>query len=170
MRSMCVWRNGVSSCLRSILLANPAFLLPPAQLARLAFLTVKDARESIAILSDADLIEPQEVPRTADRAPSRTYFLWHVDYTRVVTSLLGHLYKSLANLQAQKQYQLGLKSALVEKRERTDVRADSSLLSKRDREQIKELDTKMEALTVAEMRIDQQLFVLKELDPDDAVE
>lgn len=137
----------------------------PQQLARLAFLSVKDAREVIGRLSAADLIEPQEVPRSADRAPSRTFFLWYVDFHKVLLTLLGHQYKALANLQAQKDYQLSQRKALVEKRERTDVRADPSLLGKRDVAAIAELDKVMEALTVAEMRIGAQCFVLSELDP-----
>ncbi|ORY66820.1 hypothetical protein BCR35DRAFT_354853 [Leucosporidium creatinivorum] len=139
--------------------------LDEKHLARLAFLSVKDAREVIGRLSAADLIEPQEVPRSADRAPSRTFFLWYVDFHKVLLSLLGHQYKALANLQAQKDFQLSQRKALVEKRERTDVRADPSLLGKRDVAAIAELDKVMEALTVAEMRIGAQCFVLSELDP-----
>lgn len=105
------------------------------------------------------------MPRSADRAPSRTFYLWHVDYHKVLLALLGHQYKALANLQAQKEHQLGLRKALVEKRERTDVRADPTLLGKRDKEAIRRLDQVMEALTVAEMRIGAQHFALEELDP-----
>ncbi|CEQ40776.1 SPOSA6832_02433 [Sporobolomyces salmonicolor] len=140
--------------------------LDEKHLARLAFLSVKDARETLGRLSDASLIEPQEVPRSADRAPSRTIYLWFVDFNKVVTALVGHHYKALANVQAQRVRQLDLHRGLIEKRERSDVRADPSLLSKRDREGIAALDQTLEALAVAEMRIDEQLFVLREFDPD----
>jgi DNA-directed RNA polymerase III subunit RPC3 len=62
--------------------------------------------------------------------------------------------------------QLERKKGLVEKRERTDVRENQSLLSRRDKEEGADLDWKMEALATAEMRIDKQLFVLREFDPD----
>lgn len=55
---------------------------------------------------------------------------------------------------------------MVEKRERTDVRENEALLSKRDVEMIFELDQTLEALAVGEQRIDEQLFVLRETDPD----
>ncbi|KAL8292342.1 hypothetical protein RQP46_001808 [Phenoliferia psychrophenolica] len=140
--------------------------LEEKHLARLAFLPVKDAREVLGRLSASALIEQQEVPRSADRAPSRTFFLWYVDYPKVVASLLDHLYKSLANVQAQKSYQLQEYRGLVEKRERSDVRLDpEGLLSQGDKENARRLDDKLEALTTAEMRIDRDLFVLKELDP-----
>ncbi|GAA5832261.1 hypothetical protein JCM5353_005685 [Sporobolomyces roseus] len=140
--------------------------LDEKHVARLAFLSVKEAREVLARLSNARLIEPQEVPRSADRAPSRTLYLWFVDFNRTVTSLVSHHYKALANLQAQRLEQLEKKKGLVEKRERTDVREDQALLTRRDREEGADLDWKMEALATAEMRIDKQLFILREFDPD----
>ncbi|GAA5882376.1 hypothetical protein JCM3774_004324 [Rhodotorula dairenensis] len=143
--------------------------LEEKHLARLAFLPVKEAREILSQLSSAGLIEPQEVPRSADRAPSRTIYLWFVDFNKVVTSLIHHHYKALANLQAQRQHQLELRRGLVDKRERSDVRADPSLLSARDREMIVELDKVLEALTVACLRVDEQLFVLREFDPEPEV-
>ncbi|BGP52385.1 RNA polymerase III subunit C82 [Rhodotorula kratochvilovae] len=142
--------------------------LDEKHVARLAFLSVKDAREVLGRLSAAALIEPQEVPRTADRAPSRTLYLWFVDFNKVVTSLVAHHYKALANVQAQRQHQLRLRAGLVEKRERSDVRENDALLTKRDHEAIKELDQTLEALAVAEQRLDEQLFVLREFDPDPA--
>ncbi|GAA5898407.1 DNA-directed RNA polymerase III subunit C82 [Sporobolomyces salmoneus] len=140
--------------------------LDEKHVARLAFLSVKEAREVLARLSNARLIEPQEVPRSADRAPSRTLYLWYVDFNRTVTSLIAHHYKALANIQAQRFEQLERKRGLVEKRERTDVRENEALLTNRDREDAEELDWKLEALATAEMRIDKQLFVLREFDPD----
>ncbi|GAA5876499.1 hypothetical protein JCM16303_003556 [Sporobolomyces ruberrimus] len=140
--------------------------LDEKHVARLAFLSVKEAREVLARLSNARLIEPQEVPRSADRAPSRTLYLWYVDFNRTVTSLISHHYKALANVQAQRLEQLERKKGLVEKRERTDVRENQALLTRRDQEEGADLDWKMEALATAEMRIDRQLFVLREFDPD----
>lgn len=137
-----------------------------SQLARLAFLPVKDAREVLGRLAAGALIEQQEVPRSADRAPARTFFLWYVDYPKVVAALLDHQYKALSNLQAQKAFQLAANKGLVEKRERSDVRLDpDNLLSQADKDNGAALDTKLEALTVAEMRIDRDIFVLRELDP-----
>lgn len=136
------------------------------QVARLAFLSVKDAREVLGRLSAAGLIEPQEVPRSADRAPTRTIYLWFVDFNKVVTALVAHHYKALANVQAQRQHQLERRRGLVDKRERTDVRENDQLLSKRDQEAIVDLDQRLEALAVAEQRLDEQLFVLRDFDPD----
>ncbi|GAA6043271.1 hypothetical protein JCM8097_003026 [Rhodosporidiobolus ruineniae] len=140
--------------------------LDEKHLARLAFLSVKDAREVLGRLSSSGFIEPQEVPRSADRNPSRTLYLWFVDFNKVTSSLVDHFYKALGNVQAQRQEQLEKRRGLVEKRERTDVRENEALLTARDRESIHELDQTLEALAVAEQRIDEQLFVLREFDPE----
>ncbi|GAA5820142.1 hypothetical protein JCM3770_005389 [Rhodotorula araucariae] len=140
--------------------------LDEKHVARLAFLSVKEAREVLGRLSANGLIEPQEVPRTADRAPSRTLYLWFVDFNKVVTALIAHHYKALANVQAQREHQLALRRGLVDKRERSDVRENDALLTKRDHEAIVELEQTLEALAVAEQRLDEQLFVLREFDPD----
>ncbi|KAG1893555.1 uncharacterized protein F5891DRAFT_1258586 [Suillus fuscotomentosus] len=38
------------------------------------------------------------VPRSADRNPTRTFYLWHVDLPKAYSVLLGHLYKTLYNI------------------------------------------------------------------------
>ena len=44
------------------------------------------------------------------------------------------------------------------------MRADESLLGGGDKDALEEMDRILEALTVAEMRIDSDLFILSELD------
>lgn len=118
----------------------------------------------ISRLAAASLIEPQEVPRSADRAPSRTFYLWFVNYDKVVEALLNHHYKALGNIQAQKRYQLDLKSAVVAKRNRPEVRANpEECLTTSERYQLAQLDKVIEALTVGEMRLDKDVFVLRDM-------
>ena len=125
-------------------------------------MTPKDTRETLAKLSSSLMIECQEVPRTADHAPSRTWYLWFVNPRNCADALLGHMYKAMGNLYVQKALQRRLYSAVVDKLERTDVKADPKLLNLRDRESAQEMNDKLEALAVAEMRIDKQAFVLAE--------
>lgn len=128
-----------------------------AQLARLAFLPIKEAREALSKLSSLSLIETQEVPRSADRAPSRTLYLFYTDVPKLTQSLLLHLYKAMANVHAQKRYQLELKRGLVEKRER----GRGAGLTRADLEGLEKLETVLEALEVANQRIDRDVFLLK---------
>lgn len=49
-----------------------------------AMIPVKDTRELLYKLLKAEYVQIQEVARTSDHAPSRTFYLWRVDLLRVV--------------------------------------------------------------------------------------
>ncbi|KAK4047498.1 RNA polymerase III subunit C82 [Microbotryomycetes sp. JL201] len=136
--------------------------LDEKHLARLAFLSAKDAREVVGRLSAACLIEQQDVPRSADHAPSRTFYLYSVNPRNSLTTLLDRQYKALSNLAAQTIHHLKLNHSLIDKRNRPDVRANPSLLTARDKVQLKTLDDTIEALTVEQLRLDKQVFILSE--------
>lgn len=53
--------------------------------------------------------------------------------------------------------------AVLEKRERSDVSQDETLLSRLERDVIKEWEAKQKKLTVLEMRVEETIFVLKDL-------
>lgn len=116
-------------------------------------LAPKDVRVITAALSASSLLELQEVPRSADRAPSRTFYLWHVDLARAYAAMISHLYKTMANLIQRKAAELEKKRGLVERRNRVDVReSGGELLGEVDKKEGKELDDKLLKLTLAEMR------------------
>lgn len=116
-------------------------------------LAPKDVRVITAALSASSLLELQEVPRSADRAPSRTFYLWHVDLARAYAAMVSHLYKTMANLIQRKAAELEKKRALVDRRNRVDVReSGGALLGELDKKEGRELDDKLAKLTLAEMR------------------
>lgn len=53
--------------------------------------------------------------------------------------------------------------AVLEKRERSDISEDESLLSRLERSILTEWETKQEKLAVLEMRVEETVFVLKDL-------
>ena len=79
--------------------------------------------------------------------------------------LLGSLYKTLYNINMRRraeEEEPGLK-AVLEKRERTDVSQDESLLTRMEREELKMWETKRERLTMLEMRVEEVVFILRDL-------
>lgn len=54
--------------------------------------------------------------------------------------------------------------AVLAKRARTDVAQDENLLSRMERDVLKEWETKREKLTVLEMRVEEAVFILRDLD------
>lgn len=126
-------------------------------------MTSKDVRELCLRLLSNSLIELQEVPRTANHDPSRTFFLFYVDFRKLCSQLLEDLYKAQANIQARKAEEYRKHQTLLEKSSRSDVKEDPKLLSVWERRDLEALERKMEALTVGELRIEADVFVLNDL-------
>lgn len=72
--------------------------LEETQVSELATAPRKDVRHLLYDLYRARLISLQEVPRSSDRMPARTFYLWHVDTRRACDTLLESLYFSWCNL------------------------------------------------------------------------
>ncbi|KAG0706350.1 RNA polymerase III subunit RPC82-domain-containing protein [Suillus ampliporus] len=136
------------------------------QIAKVAMMPNNVVRPLLAALSSDFLISTQEVPRSADRNPTRTFYLWHVDLHKAYSALLGNLYKTLYNIGVRRQAEQeeSTVKAVLAKRERTDVAQDENLLSRMERDVLKEWETKREKLTVLEMRVEEAVFILRDLD------
>ena len=68
--------------------------LEQKQIAEMAMIPVKDTRELLYKLLKAEYVQIQEVARTSDHAPSRTFYLWRVDLLRVVEQVGRDLYRA----------------------------------------------------------------------------
>lgn len=80
---------------------------------------------------------------------------------------MGSLYKTLFNINARRQAEQEepVVKAVLEKRERTDVAQDENLLSRREREIVIEWEKRREKLNVLEMRVEEAVFILRDLAP-----
>jgi len=135
------------------------------QVSKLAMIAPKDVRPLLSAMSSESLISTQEVPKSADRNPTRMFYLWYVDLPKACSMLLRNLYKTLYNINVRKQAETEEPSvkAVLEKRERSDVSRDEGLLTRNERETLKEWELRMERLTVLEARVEQAVFILKDL-------
>lgn len=86
----------------------------------------------------------------------------YVDLPKACSVLLGNLYKTLYNINTRKQAETddAIVKAVLEKRERSDVSQDERLLTRNEREILREWELRMEKLTVLEARVEQVVFVL----------
>lgn len=89
----------------------------------------------------------------------------YVDLPKACSVLLGNLYKTLYNINARKQAETdeATVKAVLEKRERSDVSQDEGLLTRNEREVLREWELRMEKLTVLEARVEEVVFILKDL-------
>ena len=90
----------------------------------------------------------------------------HVNLQKAYNVLLGQLYKTLYNIAARRaaeQEEPNLK-AVLEKRQRSDVSQDEErLLTRNERELLAQWEKKREKLTVLEMRVEEAVFILRDL-------
>lgn len=135
------------------------------QISKVVMLAPKDVRPLLVALSADSLISTQEVPKSADRNPARTFYLWHVDLQKAFSVILGNVYKTLYNIMARRRAEREISevSVVLDKCERSDVSQDESLLTRLERDLLKEWQTKQTKLGVLEMRVEEIVFLLKDL-------
>lgn len=90
----------------------------------------------------------------------------YVDLQKAYATILDNLYKTLYNISRRRQAEEeepGVK-AVLEKRQRSDVIQDEArLLTRNEREIIAHWEKKREKLTVLEMRVEEAVFILRDL-------
>ncbi|KAJ7093171.1 RNA polymerase III subunit RPC82-domain-containing protein [Mycena epipterygia] len=136
------------------------------QISKVVMIPAKDVRPLLALMSAESLISTQEVAKSADRNPARMFYLWHVDLQKAYSVILGNLYKTLYNIGVRRQAEREepMLRAVLEKRERSDVSQDEAgLMSRLELDMIKEWEDKQEKLTVLEMRVEESVFILRDL-------
>lgn len=68
------------------------------QVAELALIPYKDAKELLYTLYTENFLEIQELHRTPDFSPLRTFYLFHVPLEKLTLKLLNVCYKAIYNL------------------------------------------------------------------------
>ncbi|TFK42774.1 RNA polymerase III subunit RPC82-domain-containing protein [Crucibulum laeve] len=103
------------------------------------------------LLHTGNMDEKQVRLNFAYRNPTWTFYLWYISLYKAYSVILVNVYKTLEV------------KAVLEKRERSDVSQDESLLTRLERDILKEWEGKQEKLTVLEMRVEETVFILKDL-------
>ena len=102
----------------------------------------------------------QEVPKAADRAPSRTYYLWYAEPERCYQKILTCLYRTLGNIHEQRMYEKEGYARLIERRAIARLRSTMHLMTPEEKEQLRIFDQSMERLDVAALRIVNLVMIL----------
>ncbi|KAF8522102.1 hypothetical protein BU17DRAFT_45192 [Hysterangium stoloniferum] len=132
---------------------------------KVAMLSHKDVRPLLSSLSSDSLISLQEIPKGNDRNPARTFYLWFVDLKKAYSVLLGNIHKTLFNIISRRlaEEEDPMVKSVLEKRARSDVMNDESLLTRTEREILREFESRREKLSVLERRVEEVAFILRDL-------
>lgn len=132
--------------------------------AKVAMVSGKEARERLYIMLQHGFVHLQEVPKSADHAPSRTIYLWTIPMDRLKHQFAGDLKKVLVNLMERILHERSKYRLLITKTERSDVAANpAALLSPLERAQLEALNHVLGRLEFQITRIMTEFIVLAHL-------
>lgn len=136
--------------------------LDESQVQKLAMLPPKDTREKLALLNTKGFVEIQEIPKSADRAPSRCFHLWYVPLEKCYEELLVDCYRTVINLQQRKEYELSIRKRLIDKVNRKDVLENPDLLGEAEKKEIENMNKVLERIEVSKSRVDSVIMILRD--------
>ncbi|KAG9345417.1 hypothetical protein JZ751_009964 [Albula glossodonta] len=79
--------------------------LEQKQVEDFAMIPAKEAKDMLYTLLSENLVQLQEIPKTPDHAPSRTFYLYTANPLPTARLLLQHCYKTVANLIERRLYE-----------------------------------------------------------------
>ncbi|KAG0328815.1 RNA polymerase III subunit C82, partial [Podila humilis] len=136
--------------------------LEEKQISKFSMMPVKDVREKLTTLCTFGVLNLQEVPKSNDRAPSRTFYLWEVILDRAADGMVDRLYHTMGNLRQRRFVEKEKRAVLLAKCERTDVKANDELLNAAEKRELEVLNGVLEMLAVQELRVAQMAMTLRD--------
>ncbi|EEB05601.2 DNA-directed RNA polymerase III complex subunit Rpc82 [Schizosaccharomyces japonicus yFS275] len=130
------------------------------QLSNLALLRQKDIRAHLTSMCEVGALDIQEVPRSADRAPSKTFYLWFHRTDRAYSLLLDQLFKSMVRVLRRLRSERDQRSLLLQKVERSNVQGnEEKYLQKFELADLKKLGLVEQQLLVQLARLDELVML-----------
>lgn len=149
--------------------------LEQKQVEDFAMIPAKEAKDMLYKLLSENLVLLQEIPKTPDHAPSRTFYLYTVNQLATARMLLQNCYKTVANLIARRLFETKDSKRLLEKSQRIEAIMASLQASGAEPEQLTEVEEMITApekqqleslrhhinkLDSAENQVDETIFLL----------
>ncbi|KAJ5562332.1 RNA polymerase III Rpc82 C -terminal [Penicillium sp. DV-2018c] len=149
--------------LRLIRILHDKGKLDEKRLQDISLLPFKDLRKSLAHMQTGGFVDLQEVPRDAQRQPSKTIYLWYYDPDRVCHSITEDTYKAMSRCIQRIKFERSRERDFLEKTERTDVKGhEEQLLSEAELQHLRNWRAR-EALLLAEVaRLDEMVAVFRD--------
>ncbi|KAH0537160.1 hypothetical protein FGG08_006030 [Glutinoglossum americanum] len=137
--------------------------LDEKQVSNISLLKQKETRAALTSLYESGFIQLQEVPRDANRQPSRTIYLWYFDMERCRQLVLQDCYKAMARCLQRANTEKEKMRPLLAKAERTDVVGrEDHYLSKIERTALQNWREKEERLLGQVARLDRLVGIFRD--------
>ncbi|XP_072572779.1 DNA-directed RNA polymerase III subunit RPC3 isoform X2 [Paramormyrops kingsleyae] len=150
--------------------------LEQKQVEDFAMIPAKEAKEMLYMLLSENLVQLQEIPKTPDHAPSRTFYLYTVNPLSTARMLLQHCYKTVANLIVRRLNETKENKRLLEKSQRIEAILASlqasgaeaaqlteveEMITAPERQQLEALRHHVNKLDSSENQVDETIFLLE---------
>lgn len=137
--------------------------LDEKRLQEISLLPFKDLRQTLASMQSGGFVDLQEVPRDAQRQPSKTIFLWYYDPDRVCSSILEDTYKAMSRTLQRIKFERELIKDFLEKTERSDVKGrEEEYLTEGELERLRRWRNKEAQLLAMVSRLDDMVAVFRD--------
>ncbi|XP_043935920.1 DNA-directed RNA polymerase III subunit RPC3 isoform X3 [Protopterus annectens] len=150
--------------------------LEQKQVEDFAMIPAKEAKDMLYTLLSQNLVSLQELPKTPDHAPSRTFYLYTVKTLPTAYMLLQKCYKTIANLIERRQFETKENKRLLEKSQRIEAIIASmqatgaeeqqlqeieEMITAPERQQLEDLRRNVNKLDASENQVDETMFILE---------
>ncbi|XP_064898872.1 DNA-directed RNA polymerase III subunit RPC3 isoform X2 [Columba livia] len=165
-----------SRCARIFRLLLRKKHLEQKQVEDFAMIPAKEAKEMLYKMLSESFVSLQEIPKTPDHAPSRTFYLYTVNVPAAARMLLHRCYKSVANLMERRQFETKENKRLLEKSQRVEAILASmqatgaepaqlqeieEMITAPERQQLETLKRNVNKIDASENQVDETIFVLE---------
>lgn len=149
--------------LRVIRVLHAKGKLDEKRLQEISLLPFKDLRQVLALMQAGGFVDLQEVPRDAQRQPSRTIYLWYYDPDRIRGGMLEDIYKTMSRCLQRLRFERSRVKDFLEKTERSDVKGNEMrYLSEAELQTLQQWKAR-EALLLGEVsRLDDMVAVMRD--------
>ncbi|XP_030640568.1 DNA-directed RNA polymerase III subunit RPC3 [Chanos chanos] len=150
--------------------------LEQKQVEDFAMIPAKEAKDMLYTLLSENLVQLQEIPKTPDHAPSRTFYLYTVNQLSTARLLLQNCYKTVGNLIERRLFETRENKRHLEKSQRIEAILASLQASGADQAQLQEVEEMITAperqqletlrhhinkLDSSENQVDETIFLLE---------
>ncbi|XP_053448129.1 DNA-directed RNA polymerase III subunit RPC3 isoform X1 [Nycticebus coucang] len=165
-----------SRCARIFRLVLQKKHLEQKQVEDFAMIPAKEAKDMLYKMLSENFISLQEIPKTPDHAPSRTFYLYTMNILSAARMLLHRCYKSIANLIKRRQFETKENKRLLEKSQRVEAIIASmqatgaeeaqlqeieEMITAPERQQLETLKRNVNKLDASEIQVDETIFLLE---------
>ncbi|KAK3241678.1 hypothetical protein CYMTET_48583 [Cymbomonas tetramitiformis] len=136
--------------------------LEQKQISDMAMLPIKETREILYKLLKAGYVTLQEVAKTADHNPQKTFYLWRVDVEKAVCKLASDLVQVASNLRSRLHHEISANKdllALLEQVQGTEKSGSKVVLTEAQRTQLKRVRNVTIILETRLIKLDDLIFL-----------